>query len=469
MSFPSISLARFKTLGPIILLYLFMSLWYLDRYGGSFMFDFAPHYVVGTIVQKGENHIYDYQFKEQTADYFVLYPGPRYLATAHSIAGFPSLDVPQFSYSPALAPFCALLPLAPVRVYPPLILLVNLACLFFALSFPLFQEQRFGALEWLLFATGAVVLSWGTVVQFNLLAGQSNLVIMALMLAAIALGERGRPLAAGIVLSLPVTMKYFPAVIVLPWLLQGRWRAAVVAASVSLLYLLVGIFMVGAENVSGFLKYTHLLGSSAPSIWFNQSPDAFFLRAFGSFENVWGFRYFHARWWFVLPALVLKVVFFTAGVRLCVGVQRSSLDEWRLAPFYYLMALGTLLLPQAWHHYMPLTLPLSVFLIERLCRGPFPPRMRACGLAAVALILTAIFSPQSWFFRLLKTIEAGVDRTSFFQSLALEFYLRVGLQRFFLGTVALLVLTVILFRYSHSQSSLLNRNIVPDQKAQRSA
>jgi hypothetical protein len=55
--------------------------------------------------------------------------------------------------------------------------------------------------------------------------GQANLLVLALVLAAFALEDRGREGAAGALLAVAIALKIAPALVAVDWLLRRRWRA----------------------------------------------------------------------------------------------------------------------------------------------------------------------------------------------------------------------------------------------------
>jgi hypothetical protein len=66
-----------------------------------------------------------------------------------------------------------------------------------------------------------------TAVMNNHLMGQANFLMMALVLAALWAEDRKRSTAAGVLLGLAVLMKMSPALFVLLWMVERRWRAVV--------------------------------------------------------------------------------------------------------------------------------------------------------------------------------------------------------------------------------------------------
>jgi hypothetical protein len=125
-------------------------------------------------------------------------------------------------------------------------------------------------------------------------------------------------------------------------------------------------------------------------------------------------------------------------------------------PQYYLVALSVLLLPRDWHHYMPLTLPLSVFLAERLYRDTQSPAARWGSLAGLAFIVFFLHMPQYWLLVVQNHLDALAGGAGFGVSWFRESVLRLLYQRFFLGTVALLMMGTIFFvRLTKSQDDVI--------------
>jgi hypothetical protein len=118
----------------------------------------------------------------------------------------------------------ALLGLALVRERPPAMTVVYAAV--FVLSFPVVHG-----------------FSWG----------QVSTPLAALALGAALAHERRRPLAAGGLLAVAASIKYFPVVLALPWTLGRRKRALLaLAAGLAVLLLLVPLAVLGADGTRAF-------------------------------------------------------------------------------------------------------------------------------------------------------------------------------------------------------------------------
>ncbi len=121
-------------------------------------------------------------------------------------------------------------------LFGPLLLLppVGASTLFFSLKFMmvvwtllacdrLVRGTRFGAGRRDLFITGLIFVAarfWTADLQF----GNTNVLILFLMTAAIVLDRQDRAVAAGLVLALTVSIKVIPAVLCLHFLVTRRWR-----------------------------------------------------------------------------------------------------------------------------------------------------------------------------------------------------------------------------------------------------
>ncbi len=170
-----------------------------------------------------------------------------YYAAAEVLRYTPAADL--YAWEPLAAVTrahggCALWPHV-LYVYPPLLalLLVPLTALpcgaatvtwhlvnvgLWALATVLLVEwvRRRWAQEHTLLATALVVaasaFSWPLLYGFWL--GQVHVLVLAGMIAALWLDDRGHPMLAGILLALVALLKLFPALLVVYYLLRGRWR-----------------------------------------------------------------------------------------------------------------------------------------------------------------------------------------------------------------------------------------------------
>jgi glycosyl transferase family 87 len=79
--------------------------------------------------------------------------------------------------------------------------------------------------------------------------GSVHLVLLAIMLAGILLIEDRHDVMGGMALGFGATLKYFPAFLILYYLLRGRWRAVASASITALVFLLAEWLMVGRDTM----------------------------------------------------------------------------------------------------------------------------------------------------------------------------------------------------------------------------
>jgi len=205
------------------------------------------------------------------------------------------------------------------------------------------------------------LLTWITVALMakfyahELVLGQPNLLLGALLLATLLAVQRDRQVAAGSLVGLAVFVKPY-ALILFPWLLViGRWRAAAVASAVVAAGLVFPAIVYGWNGNLDLLRAwlrtvrestaPNLLGNDNVSIaamwakWLGPGPSAATLA-----------------WLSVLAIMVLVIVVLTRR-------HRSSAPEYLECAL--LMLLIPLVSPQGWDYVLLLATPAVVCLVDR--------------------------------------------------------------------------------------------------------
>jgi alpha-1,2-mannosyltransferase len=205
------------------------------------------------------------------------------------------------------------------------------------------------------------LLTWVTVVLMakfyahELVLGQPNLLLGALLLATLLAVQRDRQVAAGSLVGLAVFVKPY-ALILFPWLLViGRWRAAAVASAV------VAAGLVFPAVVYGWNGNLDLLGawlrtvreSTAPNLLGNDNVSiaAMWAKWLGPGPSAATLA-----WLTVLAIMVLVIVVLTRR-------HRSSAPEYLECAL--LMLLIPLISPQGWDYVLLLATPAVVCLVDR--------------------------------------------------------------------------------------------------------
>lgn len=99
-----------------------------------------------------------------------------------------------------------------------------------------------------------ITLATLTAIENNLVMGQANLPVLALVIAAAWAEERGRSPLAGALLGLACMLKMSPALIVAWWLLRRRWHAAAWAIGAAVALSLVSLLSVPLDTQVRFYR-----------------------------------------------------------------------------------------------------------------------------------------------------------------------------------------------------------------------
>ncbi len=327
-----------------------------------------------------------------------LYARP---AAADLTAAAPT-GAPPYNYPPFVA--VALRPLAtlPQREATLVWLAVNVASLACA-ALPLVRLAELPArAAWLLFG---VALSFPPVLQ-TLLFGQVNVALLCLLAVAVWLldGRTRTPLSdalAGGLIGVAAGIKLYPALLVIPLILRGRWRAAAGACTTLGATVLLGI--VGAGGLHNTWTYvTDVIPTmGAPRSYSNQSLLAGVRRLFD--VHVYEFEAFQPEQRITLvarplvdapaligPVYVALLVMLVVGTGLCAWRLRAAPSSFRLDASIVL-ALSVAAPPMVWDHWHTVLLLSWCGLLSVQA-----PRQRRAILPAIGAAMLLIALHRYW-------------------------------------------------------------------------
>ena len=204
-------------------------------------------------------------------------------------------------------------------------------------------------------------LVWITVILMakfylhELVLGQTNVLLGALLVGALVAVQRDRPLAAGALVGAAVFVKPY-ALILMPWLLVTKgWRAIAMAASVVAAGLLLPAVVYGwtgnQDLLRGWLRT--VTDSTTPNLLGNDNV---------SIASMW------AKWLGPgAPATILTLVTLVTIGALVIAVWRwrRGVPAPEYLEFALLMLLIPLVSPQGWDYMLLLATPAVVCLVDR--------------------------------------------------------------------------------------------------------
>ena len=253
--------------------------------------------------------------------------------------------------------------------YPPLVALLSLplTLLPFSVVAPLWLLANVGLLivigRWLKLSmsTSLMLAAWPPL-WCLLSIGQLELLILASVMLGWRAAAAGQDLRAGFWLGLPASLKFYPVLLLIPFVVLGRGRLVLTAGLVFALFQLGNVLTVGP---AGLLRYYVEILPPVSAMYIpgglNASPYAALLRLFGGAFDV-------------LPIAQIPDVVLPITIVLSVFALLALL---RLAPQAAPTAL-LVALPAVWYYYVVLALPQIVALLRN-------PRFRtATVLATVA-------------------------------------------------------------------------------------
>jgi glycosyl transferase family 87 len=281
----------------------------------------------------------------------------------------------QLKYLPAFAMLAVPVGWLPLHVAKALWFAISIGALgaFVAMSLALLPDRRKRA--WVLAAL--VVLAMAKFYGHELVLGQVNLLLGAIVVAAVHLLIRKQEIPAGVLIALAVIVKPY-AVIFLPWLAVVRgWRALFTAVPALLAAMLLPATVYGAwETWTLHRDWWHTVSAStAPNLLNadNVSLAAMFAKWLGTGAV--------AAWLALLTSAALLAV--TGDV-----IRRRRTVRAPLAlEAAMLLTLMPLLSPQGWDYVFLLATPAVAFLVNYEDRLP-----RTLRIAATIALATAAFS-----------------------------------------------------------------------------
>ena len=291
----------------------------------------------------------------------------------------------QLKYLPAFAMLAIPLAWFPLDVAKGLWFALSVGALgaFVALSLALLPDRRKRA--WVL-AT-LVVLAMAKFYGHELVLGQVNLVLGAMIVAAVRLLQARRELPAGLLLALAAIVKPY-AVIFLPWLAGiGYWRASIAAGAALAAAMVLPTTVYG---VSGALSlhadwWRTVAVSTAPNLLNadNVSLAAMFAKWLGAGEI--------SAWLTIVASAVLL------GAAVDVIRRRHGVKGPEGLEAALLLTLMPLLSPQGWDYVFLLATPAVAFVINYEDRLPGIVRVAAVvALATAALSLFDLMGRRAY-------------------------------------------------------------------------
>lgn len=282
-----------------------------------------------------------------------------------------------FKYLPAFAVMTIPIALVPLPVAKLLWFLVSVAILVPFLRMTVAVQPERVKPVWLLVA--ATLVTMGDFYGHELRLGQTNLLLATAAVGALLAMKQGREILAGALIVIAVVLKPY-AVLLLPWLLARRQRAAIVAATIGMLVvLLVPAMRYGFEpavqlHFDWWRTVTTSVEESVLNID-NISWLAMYTRWFGPGGAAQG-----------LTAITIASALVAAAY---VFRMRSAVEFPELLEASLLLTLMPLMSPQGWEYTLLTATPAVMCLVNYSDQLPAP--LRQLTIAALAVIGLSIY------------------------------------------------------------------------------
>ena len=244
----------------------------------------------------------------------------------------------------------------------------------FARVFAFLTMASFAAIIWLVgrrwtpallnpYAVGLVLVLLYLSIPFRLamLMLQTHVLFVLMVLAALMLAERRRPVAAGLLLACAAAVKITPGFLIVYWLLQRRWKAAASAVVWSALIWGATLAVDGRTLVTAYSANLQRISATLLITDLNQSFASW---AMGRFHPALELSAFHT---YPMPPAIRLVS--TGLMLLCLligGLVDRQLREGQVPLGAMIALVGALVFsPIAWTHYFViLMVPLMLLVHE---------------------------------------------------------------------------------------------------------
>ncbi len=303
--------------------------------------DFTSYYVAGATLLEGEGR--PLYYTDRPAE--VLSKAERPTAWTETAARRGVTQANYFLYPPHFA--AAMVPLAalPYDLARDAWAAAALACLVAAVA--IWRRMHRGSLTPAETALAVVLpaLSWPIMYTFG--QGQTNLLVLVMLVVALAALRSGRDTAAGLLVGAAAAVRLTPAFLLLWLAWRRRWRA--LAAGLALLGACAagGVAAAGWEPTARFVRGMMPMLSGGSPHWVNQSPLAFFHRLVDGADML--------SWAAGEPSTAARALAAACGLLLAVGAVLCAGPRPRPGALdleFSLMALTTLFLsPLTWTHH----------------------------------------------------------------------------------------------------------------------
>ena len=390
-----------KTLLVFLLVYLFCVCFYVILFLHDPHIDFVPLYIVGNLWRTGGPHwYYDYQILDQAYSVEAAAkagrPGyilitPKYIDDYAVSIGFQSrYSTTLYLYFPTFIPVFSLFSLLPYNMSANIMMALSILVIMLIMKIIISEttsaeaSAKAGALAILLilFSNPArMAIGWGQFTPY----------LFALTFMSLYLEERGKSIAAGLLLAVATWCKFFPGLLVLYWLFRRDFRSVAAFLAGCALIFAAGFVMFDREVIHAYFELLKVMGRGVPFCAPNQSIEAFFMRFQHPIQQMLGIVTYLVSPGLKITALIIKTLIIFSWFFLIMRLKSrqeaagapshntlptvgrparrtSSLvgeSPWRrhLAG-YYLMAVMVMLLPISWTHYYLFLMPLTFYMLN---------------------------------------------------------------------------------------------------------
>jgi hypothetical protein len=272
------------------------------------------------------------------------------------------------------------------RLQPRTAFWIWIALNFFALALAMYlllayRRDLSGRTAWLL----AGLLLMSAPVSLNFYWGQSQLIVLALMVSAMHAMERERDGAAGLLIAIAGLLRAYPLLLVGYFLFRQKWRALAFAIGGITAGSLVTIAALGLPQTIGFIHAASWLTDNyLVNRVDNLSLGPFVSRTFWTLS---GTTLGSSTDWIRRAAIAIAdLLVLGVTIRTTLAEANRGDPDWRIYSLW--IAASLMLTPVGWHHYLVLLAIPFVQMVAAAEQGRSS--SRAVWMAAISYLLAAV-------------------------------------------------------------------------------
>jgi len=332
---------------------------------------------------------YDFTLKKENHA-FILNSSPAFDAYAASIGLSHKSRGQVFLYFPAFIPLFSLFTVFPYNVAAKIMLAMSSVIMILLLK-NIIDTEKYPAAP-MVFIFFTVFLVFSPAMNWAIKTGQTTPLLLLGTYFSYKLQQKGRSFAAGGLLSVVAWIKFFPALLIIMFLLRRDYKAIISFVLGAFLIGGIGWFLFGTSVLAEYFRVLQAISLGVNTAWVNQSFEAFFMRLHESINVANRNLLIPPTPIINLCSLIAKILLAGSTIAIFKNIyQKGSFSNVELFRFgaFIVMGIMVLLMPLTWVHYYIFFLPL--FLWTGSCIMKKQLRAKKIVIVLYLVALTGVF------------------------------------------------------------------------------